>query len=383
MRTATSNRPRQVLGLLAASGLLAVSAGGCFSSGSEPQSSTPARAVPARGAASGGASAADVLAVRGRAIRVLDQAVRVDDAQVRANAIEAAGFGSPETDRLVAAGLRDPNEAVRTVAATTIGRRKLTALGPRVLALLGDPSPYVRVSAIFAAVRTGQTDAGAEVDQSPLAAYLFNQDSTRLRAHSAWVLGELRNPSARPMLLESAKQKLTKATPGEVRSLQLQIAEALVKVGDQSAIEGIRSALYAARPEDLEGTALAVQILGEVQDRRSIDHMLFLLQYKDRAGQPMPAEVRMGIAIALAKMGVRDGDFIADEFRQHPDPVLRQQAAAVYGYTQSPLAPDKLLLLLADPDPMVAVQAAAAILQLDPGGSSPRGSLPTRASGAQ
>ncbi|MDX2016852.1 MAG: HEAT repeat domain-containing protein [Planctomycetota bacterium] len=380
-----SNRAAGIRWALSIAGALALMAGGCSSSGSESRAGAPVRSSVTRNVNAAGANApgVDVLAVRTRAIRVLEQAVRVDDAQVRANAVEAAGFGSPETDRLIVAALRDPNEAVRTVAATTIGRRKITAIGPRVLPLLADPSPYVQVSAIFAAVQTGQTDAGADIDQSPLAAYLFNQESTRLRAHAAWVLGELRNPSARPMLLESARQKLPKAMPGEVRSLQLQIAEALVKVGDQSAVEGLRSALYAARPEDLEGTALAVQILGEVQDRRSIDHMLFLLQYKDRAGQPMPAEVRMGIAIALAKMGVRDGDFIADEYRQHPDPVLRQQAAAVYGYTQSALAPDKLLLLLADPDPLVAVQAAAAILQLDPGQSSPRGSLPTRASTAR
>lgn len=61
-----------------------------------------------------------------------------------------------------------------------------------------------------------------------------------------------------------------------MRLLQLQLAEAMVKLGEDDQIATIRAALYPSRPEDLEATALAVQIIGQVKDRGSIDELIYL-----------------------------------------------------------------------------------------------------------
>ena len=119
--------------------------------------------------------------------------------------------------------------------------------------------------------------------------------------------------------------------------MQLQMAEAMVKLGDLDRIEAIRAALQPARPEDLEATAVAVQILGELGDKRPIDQLVYLSAYRDPTSKaPFPAEVRMQVASSLAKLGLDKGGFIADEFLKNPDPALRAQAAGVYGDTGRP-----------------------------------------------
>ena len=105
-----------------------------------------------------------------------------------------------------------------------------------------------------------------------------------------------------------------RASDTEIKLMQLQVSEALVKLGDDENVQSIRAALYPSRPEELEATALAVQILGQVRDKGSSGAMIHLAETKDAAGRPLPAEIRLGIAAALAKLGSPQGGFIADEF---------------------------------------------------------------------
>jgi HEAT repeat protein len=285
--------------------------------------------------------------------------------------MESATLLGQRGHAVIARGLRDPNLGVRAVAAVAAGKAGATRLAPQIESLLFDGSPYARSGAIFALAKMGQN-----VDQTPLARMLLNDPQPRVRAQAAFLLGELGNDSALPLLREAATSRPARATPGELALLDLQVAEALVKLGDEGAIHGVRAALYPARPEDLEATALAVQVLGEVRDRASVSQLVALSTYRDRTGQQMPAEVRMNVAIALAKMGKREGSFIADEFRDNPQPVLRAQAAAVYGFaTADPTNLSKLERLLEDPEPMVRVAAAAGVIRAT-GEGSRRASAP-------
>src|SRR5690606_36182729 len=224
-------------------------------------------------------------------------------------------------------------------------RTQLKQHVPLVRPLLTDTSPYVRASAIYALNRCGE-----RVDPSPLASILLRDPSPRVRSHVAFLLGEMGDPSALGLLREAARTQIPLAAPAEVRLMHLQIAEAMVKLGDESQISTIRAALYPSRPEDLEATALAVQILGQLRDRGSIDELIFLSARRDQTGQYWPAEIRLGVAGALARMGLNQGTFLADEYADSPIPALRAQSAFVYGQIGRTENLPKLAYLMEDPE---------------------------------
>ncbi len=294
-------------------------------------------------------------ALREQALVVLTTAGTNEDPLLRANAIEALHAAPGRVTDLVAAGLVDPNPGVRSVAAMTVGELRLTEKVPQVRPLLYDASPMVRASAIYALMRTA-----TGVDPTPLAQMLMSED-VRVRAQAAFVLGELGDPSAVPMLKESDKDTPKKAPLAQVRILRLQIAEALIKLGETEAVEAVRAALYPSRPEDLEATALAAQIIGQVGDKRAGDQLMLLTAYKDEFR--MPAEVRLACAGSLAQLGFPQGAFIADEFWTSEIPALRAQSAYVYGETAQPENLTKLEALMKDDAGIVRVSAAAAVLK--------------------
>jgi HEAT repeat protein len=298
--------------------------------------------------------------LRERALGSLEAAARDADAQVRSNAMEFALLAPRRMSAARASALSDPNPAVRTSALVTIGRAGLAEHVDRVAPLTADSSAFVRSAAIFAMAKLGR---GADSDVSTLADILFNDPSPRVRAHVAFLLGELGQPGAAGMLRDAAAAPMSQATSAEAALLRLQIAEAMVKLGQEGELPAIRAALYAARPEDLEASALAVQILGQLRDRGSTDYLVWMTGQRDEQGNPLPAEVRLSIAAALAKIGMSRGDFIADEFIDHPSPAIRAQAADVYGHTGTPRNLAKLERMLEDPSPVVRVYAAAAILR--------------------
>jgi HEAT repeat protein len=228
--------------------------------------------------------------------------------------------------------------------------------------LVNDRSPFVQVSAIFGLARNNQ-----EVDRDPLARLLLTHPSPRVRAHTAFIIGELGEPSARGMLHDAAKAVIPRASAAELRMMEIQIAEAMVKLGDDDQLEVIRAALYPAELVDLEAAALAVQVIGELRDNSAASELINLTAFKDRNGTRMPAEIRLGAAAAMAKLGNRHGSFIADEFLSSELPALRAQAAYVYGETRQREDLAKLELLLQDPEARVRVSAAAAILRATSG----------------
>jgi len=302
----------------------------------------------------------EVSHLRERALDLLMEAARPGgDDLARATSMEALLLAPGRLPEVVGPALTDANIGVRASAAMAVGKGKLKAMTPKVEPLVNDPDPRVRASALYA------LDANSvKVDLTPLADMLLSGPSAQVRAHAAFLLGEMRDPSAMPMLREAARQNLTRATPIENRLLQLQIAEALAKLGDDAQVEPVRAALYPSRPEDLEAAALAVQILGQLRDRGAMDTLIYLTAAKDEQGNRMPAELRLGAAGALARMGRTQGSFLADEFAGNAQAALRSQAAFVYGEIGRSENYAKLEKLLADGDPAVRVSAAAAILKV-------------------
>lgn len=297
--------------------------------------------------------------VREAAVQRIEDLSKSNDAQIRANAVEAAGGAANRLRGVIGAGLLDNNEGVRAVALMLVGRQQMTDMTGKCVPLATDPSMYVRSAAIYALNRCGR-----DTDRSPLADLLMTGTNINLRGHAAFLLGELGDRSAVPLLKDAARQSLPLASASERNKLQLQIAEAMVKLGETGYIEGVRAALFPATPEELESAALAVQVLGELRDRGSISQLISMSEYRNRQGQTYPAEVRLGIAGSLAKMGETRGGFIADEYRMNPTPAVRAQAAITYGLTGRSEHLEKLVLLLEDPEPLVQVHAGAAILKV-------------------
>lgn len=294
--------------------------------------------------------------LREAALEVLVEAAQDRDPQIRANATEALEDAPARLSPLLPALLADTNEGVRGVAAMVVGRGGHCEHRGRVRRLLRDNSPYVRAAAIFA-LRT----CGEKIDPTPLATLLMDHPSDRVRAHAAFVLGEIGDPSALPMLRDAAARFGGSTAAGEEGLLRLQLTEAMIKLGDESRREAIRAALYPDTPEALELVALAVQIIGETGDRVAIPQLVYLSAYTD-GERLMPAEVRLAIAASLAKLGRTEGWFIADEFANDPTPAIRAQAAFVYGRTARDEDIRSLIRMSSDPSALVRVSAASAIL---------------------
>lgn len=302
-------------------------------------------------------------AVREAAIALLVEQASGTSPELRANAIEGLSAAPSRLKPILPVALADESAGVRAVAAMVLGRHPMPGMTGHLQPLLNDPSPFVRISAIYALRR-----AGEPTDLSPLANALFSDDAA-LRAHTAFVLGELREPSALAMVREAARDPMMRSAPAGARLALLQLAEARVKLGDDEALHEVRAALYPSRPEELEATALAAQIIGEVRDAGSTDQLIYLTARKDDSGRMMPAEVRLAAAASLAKLGHPEGDFIAREYVTSPLPTLRSQASLLLGQVRKQENLGTLSTLLADPDPAVRTAAAAGVLQITDAGS--------------
>lgn len=318
---------------------------------SSPASSSREREVVA---------AADRAALRERALELLTNTALSGADEARVNAIESLAMTPGRLSGVAETALQDRNVAVRTVAAMAVGKAKLKSLTAKVRPLLSDNSPFVQGAAIYALRRCG---VGA--DPTPLAGMLF-EPSTRVRAHAAYIMGELGDKSAIGPLRDAHKQSggLGRTNGGELRVSDLQIAEARIKLGDKNAVSDIRSALFPARPEDYEATILAIQIIGQVKDAPSINRLIDLTQTRDPAGQDQPGEVRMAAAMALARMGQPHGSPIAREFFAGGSEALRAQSAHLFGETKRPENLSVLNRMMEDPDGRVRVAAASAIVKI-------------------
>ena len=191
------------------------------------------------------------------------------------------------------AGLGDPNEGVRYVALVVLGRLEERGLAASASAIAADPSQplVVRGAAAFAAQQ-----GGARTDMAPLIEMLFGQ-SMQTRANAANLLGWQGNRSAITMLRDASHEPLPRSTPAQQRIIGLQIAEALVRLGEDTELEPIQAGLYSKSPEVM---LLACEISGRLDNRTSKTRLVNILK-GDSADYPI--EVRLAAATALARMG--------------------------------------------------------------------------------
>jgi len=316
--------------------------------------SNPGQARPAKQML----DAVAVSQLREKSIGIIFAALASNSPELRANGIEALSEVPARLGTALPAALADANPGVRAVAAKVAGRSKRSEGVQQLQILSNDPVSFVRAAAIFALVQNGQS-----IDQTPLAQMLFSPDAS-VKAEAAYLLGELGNRSALPMLREAATRPMGRVDPAVATKTQLQIAEAMVKLGDDGAVSSIRAALYPAQEKDFENAALAAQILGQLRDKASADQLVFITAFQETGKQKLPAEVRLAAAGSLAQLGNDRGSFIADEYVGNALAPLRAQSAYVYGETGRKENLTQLAALLGDAQPLVQIAAAAAVLKL-------------------
>ena len=294
------------------------------------------------------------VAPRDRAIGILELAASSQSAELRANALEAMNAAPDLLAHYVREALADENRAVRFVAAMSVGTHRMEDLSPLVEPLLLDSSESVRAAAIFALRQCGR-----QVDVNPLAS-MIRSDQPEVRANAALVLGKLGNPSAAPMIEQTLGDEMFMATAAQARLVELQLTEALIKLGRRSQIHTVRAALFL--PTELqEVTALACQVIAEVGDRGSIGALQRLIQAE--GVERRAAEVRMAAAMALARLGEPVPAGIAAEFAGNQRPQLRAQAAMTLAWMEGAEVEPLLGSLLEDDNPLVQLAAAGGILR--------------------
>jgi HEAT repeat protein len=274
----------------------------------------------------------------------------------RANAAEALAASPDDLRAVVTPLLSDPNRGVRFVATMSVGRAGLADLADRVQPLLLDESASVRAAAIATLAKLGRT-----VDPTPLAA-MVRSDDPEVRSNAYLVLGEMGNRSAVPMIRESLGKGMRQVNPARVRVVELQGAEALVRLGEPDGIEPIRAALFAPG-EQAEFTALAAQQVARLRDDGS---RAILMRLIDGTGiSARPTEVRIGCAVALAQISPEDAQAVvrfARTLAKDREPVVRAQAGLALAMAGGAAAVPEIEPMLLDPDPTVQLAVAKGLL---------------------
>ena len=292
-----------------------------------------------------------------RAVAILLKASESDQPIYRVHALEGLEYRPDVLTPVVRRLLADENPGVRFAAAVLVGKRHLSECADVVEPLTHDPDASVRAAALYALVCLGRI-----VDLNPLAELLMSVDP-RTRSNALFVLGELRNPSAIALIESVIGRRLDVDDPRRVRIVDLQAAEALVKMGDYRQYDPIRAALFAPS-EDSEIVALACQMVGEVEDRGARGHLIGIWNAKGPMERPI--EVRLIAGASLARIGEPNLDPIFQLCAtavKDPSPGVRAQAVATLGWAGGSRALVAIEPLLADPVPMVRLTAAAAQLR--------------------
>ncbi len=288
---------------------------------------------------------------------VLDEASRNPDKLLRAHAIEAMQTDLTILEPAARRGLADREASVRFVSAMTVAKVRMPGASALLEPLKLDANDSVRAAAILALNRSG-----TETDPGPLARFIFSQ-SAELRGNAAMVLGELGNKSALIMLKEAAHQPMNRASSAMVRIVNLQIAEAIVQLGDISELDPIHAALF-YRSDQSECIQLACEISARLRDLAAVPMLQRLIEAD--GSDIRPIEIRLYAAIALCQIMQPPPSRLAELgviAARDPNALVRVLGAKLLGVVGASETEPVLSKLLRDREPEVQVAAAGSILR--------------------
>ncbi len=294
--------------------------------------------------------------VQETALALLQVSLDAKDSRLRANALESLRFAPPEIlERAVQVGLGDSNRGVRFVAAMMIGEESLCDISILLEPLLLDESESVQAAAMLSIYK-----CGGKVDLNPIA-NMLRSDNPELRGNAAMIIGHLGNPSAIEMIRDALKITHDSITPIRRRLINLQMAEALILLGERNELEVVRASVFSSIQE-AEVTALACQIAGNLHDVEVISTLEGITVTPDR----YPDEIRLVAATALAQIAPSRMPLeTVLRFSSSDLPNIRSQCATALGVQGNRLSLGPLALMLKDNDQLVQISAAGAVLRIN------------------
>jgi HEAT repeat protein len=279
------------------------------------------------------------------------------DEVLRAHALETLkDVHLPDTDRRVVIALSDSSPLVRKAAAFAAGEMKVAEALDHLAPLVNAPElassqdeiyvEQARIAAIFALFRLGDATYAHDLEQTAM------DPRPPVRGDTAFVLGRLDEPSAKPGALAILSEMLRHDADGNVR---LQAAEAMWRLGDEKGEDALIAATVSNYASD---QAVALLALAQPHDQRVLGNIEGFL------ATDYP-EVSLVAARAAGMLGSQDGYGVAMEGAQSKDPRQRSLAALAFGAIGRRDAQPILAKLLRDSDPDVRLAAADAIGQVD------------------
>jgi len=298
--------------------------------------------------------------LRGRAVECMKAAIRYPhNPAVRVEAIEALQAVPDESVRgWIRSALLDEHAAVRFAACLAVGEKRDTRAQSAIAKCLNDPDPSVRVGALFARHRLGQTDRTGE-----LAGYLMMHSDLGVRRNSALVLGLLGEPGAIKVLARAMKD----SDPG-VRQHAL---EAMARLGNREARQELTF---------MSNTGIGSEEVFAINALAATRDPAFLETFRYKLASAQHTETKLAASRALGLLRNDEGYETAIQALRSPKPVagdandppasqvlrLQQLAASALGAIGRPAALGALEEVMATSrDPRVQVSAARAIVDIE------------------
>ena len=230
----------------------------------------------------GGLAAGERQQFRNEAVLVLKEAALSDDPYLTSNAIEAISESSASDAAIaIEKNLDTGNRAVTFAALVGLGTMRKGDMIEKYRAAAGDSDPNVRIAAIYALHRCGDSSRINELGQ------LVTRDSSAaVRANAAFVLGRIGEESATKLLRAAlAREQDELARRG--------MLEALATLKDRRSVNSLIAYGYSADP----GQATAG--LGALGNARCMEAQGLFLDRLNRAEAP---EVKLQAARGLGRI---------------------------------------------------------------------------------
>ncbi|MGH7214565.1 MAG: HEAT repeat domain-containing protein, partial [Tepidisphaeraceae bacterium] len=234
-------------------------------------------------------------------------------------------------------------------SAMSAGDLRLAEAKPRLLKMLDDASPHVRIGVRYALHKLGDTRFTRDLEKTAVDA------DPRVRANTVLALGRLGEPTALRILRQMSHDKDA--------VVRIQVAAARWRLGDEDALRSLVAFTLSGYADD---QIIALLGLAGPRDRRSIQHIRQALvsEYPEVA---LVAARAMGMLPPNLREGrySDEGYGVAMKYIHSDDARQRSLAALALGEIGRPDAQPVLAELLRDPDADTRVAAATAILELD------------------
>ncbi|MEO6393847.1 MAG: HEAT repeat domain-containing protein [Pyrinomonadaceae bacterium] len=225
------------------------------------------------------AASAEEATVRNQ-ISLQQQRLSSNDVEERRDAVLKLGWiKRPESSRIAASALNDPNEKVRAAACAAVLSLPPDEAVSVLMPALSDKRPFVRQEAAFA---LGQTRSGTAA--LSLINTLQTDEYLNVRAAAALALGQIGAATSVDVLSATlkgvAEGKIRDKDKNEFEFLRRSAAVALGQIGSRSGVPALIDALgRATEPDDVRREA--ARSLGVIADPSSIPALKAVLADRD------------------------------------------------------------------------------------------------------